>query len=82
MHEKSADGEANGNGAWQGLIKWYETEQAQEIMTRSILHEIESLSYNDSGSQTMGGLSIRSICTYTNMNSTATKTLQLGPQEN
>ena len=50
-------GEPNGNRVWKDLIHWYETSQATEIMTNSILKAIESLSFKDSGSQTMGGIS-------------------------
>ena len=54
VHQNSAFGEPNGNGAWRELVSWYETSHATEIMTNSILQAIEALSFKDSSSQTVG----------------------------
>ena len=72
-HHKTAFGQPNGNGAWKSLISWYETSQRKEIMTRSLLKDIESLLFSDSGSQTMGGGG------HWNKESSVTQTLNSGP---
>lgn len=54
MNETTAFGEPNGNGAWQELVKWFETSHSNELMTVSVENEIDSLHYRDSGEQTIG----------------------------
>ena len=55
MHETTAIREPNGNGAWQELVKWFETSHSNELMTVSVEKAIDSLNYRDSGEQTIGG---------------------------
>ena len=64
VHENTADGEPNGNGAWNALVKYFETEDSTEIMTRSVEKALNSLKYSDSSSQSITGFldQFNSLC--------------------
>ena len=55
MHESSAFGHPNGNGAWKSLIDWFETRESNELMALSIERTINDITYTDADTQKIRG---------------------------
>ena len=55
MHELSAFGHPDGNGACNSLIDWFETRESDALMELSIERVINTITYTYAGSHTIGG---------------------------
>ena len=54
VHQNTASGMPNGNGAWHSLVAWFETDEWHELMAASLERAIDGISYKESGKQTIG----------------------------
>ena len=55
VHQATASSMPNGNGAWQSLVAWFETNEWQELMAASLEKAIDGIVYKELGDRTVEG---------------------------